>query len=94
MWLGSTLMMGSHSPARAIASGEAVSLQTTFAEDFVGDKCPLSSGKSLGDHLLSLSLDMNRSIAQAVVGSQNKTLAGREATLPRADRYRSKPGPG
>lgn len=59
MWLGSTLTMGSHSPARAVASGEAVSLQTMFAEEFVGDKCPLSSGVSLGDHLLSLSLDMN-----------------------------------
>lgn len=41
-----------------------------FVEEFLGQMCPLSSGKSLGNHLLSLSLDMSENIAQAVVDSQ------------------------
>lgn len=43
-----------------------MSLQTMFAEEFVGYQCPLSSGKSLGNRFIPLSLDMNRNIAQAV----------------------------
>lgn len=44
-----------------------------FAEGFLGEKCPLSSGKTLSNHLLSLSLDINGNTAQVVVDSQNRT---------------------
>lgn len=43
--------------------GRVVNLQTMLAKEFLGEKCPLSSGKTLSNHLPCLSLDMNESIA-------------------------------
>ena len=36
-----------------------------LTKEFLGEKCPLSSGKTLSNHLPSPSLDMNESIAPA-----------------------------
>ena len=59
------------------------------AEAFPGGKCPLSSGRILDDHFLSLSLDMNGSgqLWMAKAGPLEVKLA-----LTRADRCRRKPG--
>lgn len=52
-----------------------------FAKELMGEKYPLSSGKSLvNEFFFSLSLDMNRNIAQALVDSQNRT-TGSEADI-------------
>lgn len=58
-----------------------------FAEGFLGEKCPLSSGKTLSNHLLSLSLGINGNTAQ-VVWTAKIELLEVKLTLTRADRCR------
>lgn len=64
-----------------------------LAKEFLGEKCPLSSGKTLSNHFPCLSLDMNESIAQAVVNRQPREPKV-QLTFPRADWCRSKLGLG
>lgn len=51
-----------------------------FVEEFLGENCPLFSGKSLSNHHFSLFLDMNGNTAQAVVDSQTR-ISGSEADI-------------
>ena len=64
-----------------------------LAKEFLGEKCPLSSGKTLSNHLPSPSLDMNESIAPVGFpgGSDGKVSvcnAGDLATIPGSGRSR------
>lgn len=64
-----------------------------FVEEFLGENCPLFSGKSLSHHHFSLFLDMIGNITHAVVDSQNR-IPGREADITNADRCRGNPALG